>query len=338
MPHHVAPRRTGNRRRASGCAPPPPARPAHARAGRWDHRRPPPAPPGSPWPLRPAAAVATNAAPAEGAGRPRAPGLPRWLADRHARHRTDGRGAGSPLRRQAPLARPACAPAAAGRSMRLRALPVRAGCPAAGPGCVGTGAMHCSRRHPGARPRTHCAPVPAMPRFPHRHCVAPATDGQPLRLQPAAPAVRGPVPVPVHCPPGHRPASGRGPVAALPRRYWPGPGAPAGDRHPVPAPPGSARVHRCHQHRSGARRPAPDPLRPAAVRSAAHPRTNRPAACAAGPAARTPPALPAAPSARSGAHGAPAATTNAPRGGRGPAPDVQRHAGDAGARVPCVQG
>jgi hypothetical protein len=46
--------------------------------------------------------------------------------------------------------------------------------------------------------------------------------------------------------------------AAAPVR--PGPGAPAGDHHPAPAPPGSARAHHCHRHRSNDRRPAHDPF------------------------------------------------------------------------------
>lgn len=174
--------------------------------------------------------------------------------------------------------------------------------------------------------------------MPRPHCAVPAAGGRRHLHRPAAPAAREPATVPVHCRRGRRSAVCRGPAAMRPQRFVPGPRGPVGDHHPAPARPGSARAHHCRRPRSAGRWQARGHLRPAAVRSAAHPRTSRPMACAAAPAARTPPAPRPAPSATPGARGVPAATTNGLRGGRGPAQDVQRHAGDAGARVPCVQG
>ncbi|KAG1317890.1 hypothetical protein G6F63_015468 [Rhizopus arrhizus] len=146
--------------------------------------------------------------------------------------------------------------------------------------------MHCCRHHQAAPPQRHCAPVPAARRCRPPCCGAPAAGGQPLRLRSAAPAARGPTPVPVRYRRDRCSAACRVPAAVPPQRFGPGLRAPAGDHRPVPAPPGSARVRHCHRPRStGPRRVRGHP-RPATVRSAAHPRTSRPAACAAAPAAR----------------------------------------------------
>ncbi|MNI52944.1 hypothetical protein D3C73_1077570 [compost metagenome] len=222
--------------------------------------------------------------------------------------------------------------------MHPRGLPAQAGCPVAASAHAGTTATRCCRRRPVAPLQRHCGPVQARRRYRRRRDDAPATAAPPHLPRRAAPAAHAPTPAPAHCPPGRPPAAAHATAATLPRRCGPVPAAPAGGRHPTPAPPGSVRARRCRRPQSGARRPARDHPRPAVVRSVAHPRTSRPAACAPAPAARTRLQQPTAPNATPDVHGAPAATTSGFHGERDRAPDVRRRVSDAGARVPCVQG
>ena len=312
------PPRTGSRRPASGCVPAPPATSVHGRAGRWHHR--PPLPERREIPLlrTPAARAAGRAGPGAGAARRPAPMLPGWRADQHGRHRTGAHAA--VVRRPRPARRVPPARACCSRSLSASSRPSSAGRLS---GCSdrmrwnrGSALLSPSSSRPAAKALRACAssapmPAPALRRARSWRATASASPCGTCSSRASASACA--------LPSRSLACIFSRACCGPPRRYGPGLRGPADDLHPAPARPGSARAHHCHRRHSAARPPVRHHLRPAAARSEAHPRTSRPAACAAAPAAQTPPAPRPAPSATPGARGVPAATTNGLRGGRGPA-------------------